>query len=62
VVTRALKCRRTQSAEITVSNLDRARFDANDRISVKLLNWVTTNHDANLVQKLSAAGSWHLSR
>ncbi len=46
----------TQGAEITTRNLDRARHDASYRISANFLNWVTANHDANLVRKLNAAG------
>ena len=43
-------------SEITAGNLDRARYDASYRISANFLDWVTTNHDPKLVQKLNAAG------
>ena len=46
----------TKGAEITARNLDRARHDASYRISANFLDWVTTNHDPKLVQKLNAAG------
>jgi hypothetical protein len=45
----------TKGAEITRRNLNRARHDASYRITGNFLDWVTRNHDANIVTKLNAA-------
>jgi len=46
----------TKGAEITARNLARAKYDASYRITANFLNWVTTKHDSNIVQKLNGAG------
>ena len=46
----------TKGAEITARNLARAKYDGSYRVTANFLNWVTTTYDANLVQKLNAAG------
>jgi hypothetical protein len=46
----------TKGAEITQRNLARAKYDASYRVTGNFLNWVTTKHDTNIVQKLNAAG------
>jgi hypothetical protein len=46
----------TKGAEITARNLSRAKYDASYRVTGNFLNWVTTRHDTNIVQKLNAAG------
>jgi hypothetical protein len=45
----------TKGAEITERNLSRAKYDASYRISGNFLNWVTLNHDKEIVRKLNAA-------
>lgn len=45
----------TKGAEITERNLSRAKYDASYRITGNFLNWVTQNHDKELVRKLNAA-------
>jgi hypothetical protein len=52
----------TRGAEITPRNLARARFDASYRITGNFLDWVTREHDPDLVRKLNAAaraGRYH---
>ena len=45
----------TKGAEITARNIDRARFDANYRITGNFLNWVVQQHGQDLIRKLNAA-------
>jgi len=45
----------THGAEITSSNISRARYDGNYRISGNFLNWVTETYDRDIVRKLNAA-------
>lgn len=45
----------SRGAEITRRNLSRARYDASYRVSANFLNWVTKNHDRDIVRKLNAA-------
>jgi hypothetical protein len=45
----------TKGAEITERNLARAKYDASYRITGNFLNWVTQNHDREIVRKLNAA-------
>jgi hypothetical protein len=45
----------TKGAEITARNLARARYDASYRTTANFLNWVTLNHDRDIVHKLNAA-------
>jgi hypothetical protein len=45
----------TKGAEITERNLARAKYDASYRITGNFLNWVTQNHDKEIVRKLNAA-------
>lgn len=44
-----------KGAEITVTNIARAKHDASYRITGNFLNWVTLKYDEQLVQKLNAA-------
>ena len=45
----------TKGAEITERNLARAKYDASYRVTGNFLNWVTQQHDRDLVRKLNAA-------
>lgn len=45
----------SKGAEITERNFERARYDANYRITGNFLNWVVAKHGAELIQKLNAA-------
>ncbi|HXT42463.1 MAG TPA: basic secretory protein-like protein [Candidatus Angelobacter sp.] len=45
----------TKGAEITERNLARTKYDASYRITGNFLNWVTQNHDHEIVRKLNAA-------
>lgn len=45
----------SKGAEITTRNLARANYDSSYRITGNFLNWVTQNHDQELVRKLNAA-------
>lgn len=45
----------TKGAEITARNFARARHDASYRVTGNFLNWVTLNHNKEIVQKLNAA-------
>jgi hypothetical protein len=42
-------------AEITRRGLERARYDGSYRVTANFLDWVTQNHDADIVGKLNAA-------
>lgn len=42
-------------AEITLRNIDRARYHANYRISANFLNWVTQKYDKQIVPEINAA-------
>jgi Peptidase of plants and bacteria len=44
----------TKGAEITERNLARAKYDASYRITGNFLNWVTQNHDKEIVRRLNA--------
>lgn len=45
----------TKGAEITERNLSRAKYDASYRITGNFLNWMTQNHDKEIVLKLNTA-------
>ncbi len=45
----------TKGAEITTRNLARAKYDGSYRVTANFLNWVTTQYDPLIVQKLNAA-------
>jgi hypothetical protein len=45
----------TGGAEVTQRNLTRAKYDSSYRITGNFLNWVTRNHDREIVRKLNAA-------
>lgn len=45
----------SRGAEIRQQNIARARYDGSYRISANFLNWVTGQHDPELVRKLNAA-------
>ncbi len=45
----------TKGAEITARNFARARHDASYRVTGNFLNWVTLNHNKEIVPKLNAA-------
>ncbi|MCX5637161.1 MAG: DUF1080 domain-containing protein [Planctomycetota bacterium] len=45
----------THGADITGSNIAKARYDSNYRISGNFLNWVTEKYDRDIVRKLNAA-------
>jgi hypothetical protein len=45
----------TKGAEITARNLERAKFDANYRISGNFLNWVVQKHGHDIIRKINAA-------
>ncbi len=40
--------------EITASNPARAKYDGSYRVTANFLNWVTTQYDPQIVQKLNA--------
>jgi hypothetical protein len=44
-----------QGAEITRHNIARAQFDSSYRVTGNFLNWVTQNHEQEIVRKLNAA-------
>ncbi|HTH47947.1 MAG TPA: basic secretory protein-like protein [Candidatus Limnocylindria bacterium] len=46
----------TRGAEITARNVGRAKYDGSYRITANFLNWVSTQYDPAIVQKLNAAG------
>lgn len=45
----------SRGAEIRGGNVDTAKYDASYRITANFLNWVTVNHDKDIVKKLNAA-------
>jgi hypothetical protein len=45
----------SRGAEIRRGNVDTAKYDASYRITANFLNWVTVNHDKDIVKKLNAA-------
>lgn len=45
----------TKGAEITERNLARAKYDASYRVTGNFLNWMTLNHDKEIVRKLNVA-------
>lgn len=45
----------TKGAEITARNLERAKYDANYRISGNFIDWVVRTQDKDIVQKINAA-------
>ena len=45
----------SQGAEITRRNITRAQFDSSYRVTGNFLNWVTLNHEEEIVKKLNAA-------
>jgi hypothetical protein len=45
----------SKGAEITKRNFERARYDANYRISANFINWVVHKYDSKIVQKINAA-------
>jgi hypothetical protein len=54
----------TRGAEITPQNLARARYDASYRITGNFLDWVTREHNPDIVRELNAAaraGRYHES-
>jgi hypothetical protein len=44
-----------KGAEMTKDNIALARFDSSYRVSGNFLNWVTLNHEQEIVKKLNAA-------
>jgi hypothetical protein len=45
----------TRGAEISLRNLDRARYDASYRVTANFLNWATLKYDDDLVPQLNVA-------
>jgi Peptidase of plants and bacteria len=45
----------THGAEISRRGLERAKYDGSYRVTANFLNWVTENHDPEIVRKLNAA-------
>jgi len=45
----------SHGAEISRRGLERARYDGSYRVTANFLNWVTENHDQEIVRKLNAA-------